>query len=200
VAAEERESPLAASLALTRSIAVGSTNPVKLGAVRAVLGVVAPSAKIESIAVASTVPDQPFGDDETIRGALARAAAAREALNADIGVGIEGGVVEQPDGSMRTCAWAAIVDAHGTSGVGGSLAMSLPAEVAAMIRDGVELGVAMDRLVGQRDTKRGRGAVGILTGGLVDRQRAYEVLVAYALAPFMTRDFYDVSRAAPAPE
>jgi non-canonical (house-cleaning) NTP pyrophosphatase len=59
-----------------------------------------------------------------------------------------------------------------------------------MIRDGVELGVAMDRLVGARDTKRGRGAVGILTGGLVDRQRAYEVLVAYALAPFMTSELY----------
>ena len=55
---------------------------------------------------------------------------------------------------MRTCAWAAIVDAHGRSGVGGSLAMTLPPEVAAMIRDGVELGVAMDRLVGAHDTKQ----------------------------------------------
>jgi inosine/xanthosine triphosphatase len=173
-------------LASTRSIAVGSTNPVKLGAVRAVLGALAPSATIESVAVASTVPDQPFGDDETIRGALARASAARAALNADLGVGIEGGVVEEADGSMRTCAWAAIVDAQGRSGVGGSLAMTLPREVAAMIRDGVELGVAMDRLVGATNTKHGRGAVGILTGGIVDRQRAYEVLVAYALAPFMS--------------
>jgi inosine/xanthosine triphosphatase len=186
VSADNRDS----SLASTRSIAVGSTNPVKLGAVRAILGALAPSATIESVAVASTVPDQPFGDAETIRGALARASAARAALNADLGVGIEGGVVEEADGAMRTCAWAVIVDAHGRSGVGGSLAMTLPSEVAAMIRDGVELGVAMDRLVGARDTKRGRGAVGILTGGLVDRQRAYEVLVAYALAPFMTSELY----------
>lgn len=183
---DERESPLAS----TRSIVVGSTNPVKIGAVRAVLGAVAPWAKIEGVAVASTVPDQPFGDDETIRGALARATAARQALGADLGVGIEGGVVEQADGTMRTCAWAAVVDARGRSGVGGSLAMRLPSEVAAMIRDGIELGVAMDRLIGAHDTKRGAGAVGILTGGLVDRQRAYESLVAYALAPFMTRELY----------
>jgi inosine/xanthosine triphosphatase len=180
------DSPLAA----TRSIAVGSTNPVKLGAVRAVLGALAPSATIASIAVASTVPDQPFGDDETIRGAVARASAARAALNADLGVGIEGGVVEEADGSMRTCAWAAIVDARGRSGVGGSLAMTLPREVAAMIRDGIELGVAMDNLVGANNTKHGRGAVGILTAGLVDRQRAYEVLVAYALAPFVAAEHY----------
>jgi inosine/xanthosine triphosphatase len=180
------DSPLAA----TRSIAVGSTNPVKLGAVRAVLGALAPSATIASVAVASTVPDQPFGDDETIRGAVARASAARAALDADLGVGIEGGVVEEADGSMRTCAWAAIVDARGRSGVGGSLAMTLPREVAAMIRDGIELGVAMDKLVGGSNTKHGRGAVGILTAGLVDRQRAYEVLVAYALAPFVAAEHY----------
>jgi hypothetical protein len=28
--------------------------------------------------------------------------------------------------------------------------------------------------------------VGILTAGLVDRQQAYETLVSYALAPFLT--------------
>ena len=165
-------------------------NPVKLAAARAVLGALAPAATIASVAVASTVPDQPFGDDETIRGALARASAARVALNADLGVGLEGGVVENADGLMRTCAWAAIVDANGRSGVGGSLAMTLPPEVAAMIRDGVELGVAMDRLVGATNTKHGRGAVGILTAGIVDRQRAYEVLVAYALAPFIAAEHY----------
>ncbi|HEX4684394.1 MAG TPA: inosine/xanthosine triphosphatase [Gemmatimonadaceae bacterium] len=177
-------------LATIRLIAVGSTNPVKCGAVRAVLSPLAAGARVEGVAVASTVSDQPIGDEETIRGALARAAAARDALGADLGVGIEGGVVEQPDGAMRTCAWAAIIDASGRSGVGGSLAMPLPSKIARMIRDGLELGHAMDRLVGENDTKRGKGAVGILTRGLVDRQRAYEILVTYALAPFVTPEFY----------
>jgi non-canonical (house-cleaning) NTP pyrophosphatase len=54
----------------------------------------------------------------------------------------------------------------------------------------VELGHAMDRVTGARDTKRGLGAVGILTDGLVDRQRAYEVLVTYALAPFIVPEMY----------
>jgi inosine/xanthosine triphosphatase len=166
-------------------------NPVKIGAVRTVLGALAPNARIDGIAVASTVADQPFGDDETIRGALARARAARDATGAELGVGIEGGVVEQTDGSMRTCAWAVIVDAQGRSGVGGSLAMPLPSTIAASIRDGYELGHAMDRLIGESNTKHGKGAVGILTGGLVDRQRAYEILVSYAAAPFLTPELYD---------
>ena len=178
-------------LLAVRAIVVGSTNPVKIGAVRAVLGPLAPAATIEGVAVESTVPDQPFGDEETIRGAIARARAALAATGAELGVGIEGGVVNERDGGMRTCAWAAIVDAHGTPGVGGSLAMTLPARVAEMIRGGAELGHAMDALVGAHDTKRGAGAVGILTAGLVDRQRAYEVLVTYALARFVTPDLYE---------
>src|SRR5215831_314554 len=178
------------ALAAAHSIAVGSTNPVKIEAVRAVLGPLSPHATISGIAVASTVPDQPVGDDETIRGALARAEAALAATGASFGVGIEGGVVNERDGGMRTCAWAAIVDAHGRAGIGGSLAMSLPPRVAEMIRGGMELGQAMDALVGAHDTKRGAGAVGILTGGMIDRQRAYMMLVTYAAARFLSGQYF----------
>jgi inosine/xanthosine triphosphatase len=174
-------------------IAVGSNNPVKIGAARVVVCSRWPLARVEGVAVSSTVRDQPFGDEETIAGAVARARAARDALDADLGVGIEGGVVEESDGAMRTCAWAAIVDARGTQGVGGSLAMPLPPAVAALVRDGLELGHAMDRLIGAHDTKHGAGAVGILTDGMVDRQRAYEVLVTYALAPFVRAELYTPS-------
>ena len=166
-------------------VAVGSTNPVKVGAVRAVVQRLAPAAQVEGHAVPSGVPDQPWGDDETIRGAMARARAASAIGDAELGVGIEGGVVANADGSLRTCAWVAVVGRDGTEGIGGSLAMPLPARVAALVRGGLELGDAMDRVTGAHDVKRGAGAVGILTGGLVTRQQAYETLVAYALAPFL---------------
>jgi non-canonical (house-cleaning) NTP pyrophosphatase len=68
--------------------------------------------------------------------------------------------------------------------------MPLPEAVARMVRDGVELGHAMDALVASRGTKHGLGAVGILTDGRIDRQGAYEVLVTYALAPFLTPQLY----------
>ena len=179
------------SLQAVRRVAVGSTNPVKVAAVREVLAAAGASVEITSIGVPSTVRDQPIGDDETIRGAVARASAAREATGAELGVGIEGGVVELSDGSMRTCAWAAIVGADGVTGIGGSLAMPLPHAVAELVRGGLELGHAMDRYVNERNTKHGKGAVGILTAGLVDRQRAYESLVSYALAPFITPELYE---------
>ena len=75
-------------------IAVGSTNPVKVGAVRAVMERLGGAGDVSGVSVPSGVPDQPWGDEQTIRGALARARAAREVSDADLGVGIEGGVVE----------------------------------------------------------------------------------------------------------
>jgi inosine/xanthosine triphosphatase len=177
------------ALQSVRLVAVGSGNPVKIAAVRAVIAPLAPVATIEGVPVASSVRDQPFGDEETIHGARTRAAAARAALDADLGVGIEGGCVETLEG-MRTCAWAVIVDRAGKSATGGSLAMPLPRRVARMIRDGHELGHAMDALVAGHNTKQAAGAAGILTAGLVDRQRAYEIIVTYALAPFITPDYW----------
>jgi inosine/xanthosine triphosphatase len=182
------DSPPASLIGVSRVI-VGSTNPVKVAAVVAVLARSGSDAQVAGMAVPSGVRDQPEGDAETIRGATQRATAALQASDADLAIGIEGGVVEEA-GFMRTCAWAAVVSRDGRVGVGGSLAMTLPDRVADLVRQGVELGHAMDRITGGHDTKRGAGAVGILTAGLVDRQRAYEALVTYALAPFLSPAFY----------
>jgi inosine/xanthosine triphosphatase len=169
----------------TARVAVGSTNPVKVGAARAVVSRLAVRASVDGVAVPSGVADQPWGDDETIRGALTRARAAQQAADADLGIGIEGGVVALGDGTVRTCAWAAVVTRDGHEGIGGSLALTLPAHVADLVRGGMELGHAMDAVAGTHNVKHGLGAVGILTRGLVSRQQAYEVLVAYALAPLL---------------
>ncbi len=170
-------------------VAVGSRNPVKIAAATAIVRHAWPDAIVESVAVASGVPDQPWGDDETQRGAIARSVAARAALDADLGIGIEGGVVDE-NGALRTCAWAAVSMADGSVHLGGSLAMPLPPAVAHLVRDGVELGDAMDTVSRSINTKHGAGACGILTAGIVDRQRAYEVLVAYACAPLLAPEFW----------
>lgn len=176
-------------------IAVGSRNPVKVAAVASVVRHAYPSAQVDAVHVASGVPDQPVGDDETRRGALARARAARALLDADIGVGLEGGVVDE-DAGMRSCAWAAVALRDGREFFGGSLAMPLPPAVAELVRQGTELGHAMDALTGHDNTKHGAGAVGILTNGLIDRRQAYEVLVTYALSPVLAPALWERSLAA----
>lgn len=182
-----------------RRIAIGSTNPVKIAAARTVLVRVAPAAEVVGVEVASGVPDQPWGDEQTIEGAVARArlalgqalAEGRVSADAALGVGIEGGVVDDGPRGLRTCAWAAVVDVEGRTGIGGSLAMPLPPAIAQRLRDGMELGHAVDDVIAARDTKRGPGAVGVLTAGLMDRQQAYEPLVTYALARFLRDDMWN---------
>lgn len=181
------------ALNLLQFVAVGSTNPVKIAAMRAVIDRILPGARVEGVSVASGVPDQPFGDEETQQGARTRAQAALGRLTpqgATLGVGLEGGVVRLPDGRLRTCAWAVIVDATGREGVGGSLAMPLPPVVARRVLAGEELGHAMDAVAQTVGTKHGRGAAGILTAGLIDRQRAYETFITYALAPWLAHEYF----------
>lgn len=178
------------ALATVASVVVGSSNPVKVAAVRAVIHRVAPHAAVTGVGVPSGVPDQPWGDAETIRGAETRARGALVVAGADLAVGLEGGCIAMPDGAVRTCAWAVAVDATGRHGTGGSLSMPLPPVIAARLLGGEELGPAMDAVAGLINVKHGAGAVGILTAGLVDRQAAYEVLVTYALSPWLAPEFW----------
>jgi inosine/xanthosine triphosphatase len=183
-------------MSAVRHIAVGSTNPVKIAAVRAVAARAFPGATVEGLGTDSGVPAQPWGDAETRRGALNRARAAL-AAGADLGVGLEGGMVESELGLM-TCAWCIIVDAGGRIGVGGGVHVLVPPAVADTLQAGGELGPAMDQLTGQHNTKQAEGAVGILTAGLSNRQSAYEQLVAMALAPFVRPEYYQVDGRRPA--
>lgn len=178
-------------------VVVGSRNPVKIAAVQAVIARCTASAAVHGIGVASGVPDQPWGDRETRDGALTR---AREALaadvEADLAVGLEGGVVRDANGDVRSCAWAAVVDRRGLVSEGGSLAMPLPPAVIRLLEAGVELGHAMDRVAQTTNVKHGRGAVGLLTGGLISRQDAYEQLVTYALSRWIGRALWEADSVA----
>jgi inosine/xanthosine triphosphatase len=170
-------------------IAVGSTNKVKIRAVAGVAHRIWPEAEILGVDVNSGVSDQPHGDEEAIAGAMRRARSALGELDADLAVGLEGGVTETPRGTY-TNAWCAIVARDGATSVGGSVALPLPPRVAVRLRQGWELGDAMDELTGMKDTKRKMGAVGILTNGLFDREGAYQQIVAYALARHLHPDWY----------
>ncbi len=97
-------------------VAVGSTNPTKVEAVRRIFSQAYPGSEVMGLSVPSGVPDQPIGDEATRQGALNRAHAALEAARADLGLGLEGGVVFTPQGAF-TMGWVAIVDRHGRVGL-----------------------------------------------------------------------------------
>jgi len=208
-------------------IAVGSSNPAKIRAVeQAFLHAIQRSAhpdtkvQIQGFGVASGVPDQPFGDEETCQGAKNRAKSAFAAYRKEHGspphmaVGLEGGL-ERRKVSNRTdlycMAWMAVygrrqaqsVDVLASAdvstyfgdkspifGLSKTACFGLPSKVSELVEQGMELGDADDKVFNRVKSKHGSGSVGILTDGIVDRSMYYEHALYMALTPWIRPDLY----------
>ncbi len=170
-------------------IAVGSENPVKLAAARTTIAQTWPAAEVRGIAVPSGVSAMPMSDAECIAGARGRARAAVAALDAHLGLGLEGGV--QPvDGQLFLTGWVVAVDRSGREGVGSAARLLLPPAVGSAVLAGRELGPLMDELTGRELTNHAEGAIGILTHQLMTRQLSFEAGLAYALVPWLSPELY----------
>lgn len=173
------------------TVICASQNPVKLEAARRAFGRMLPEAeaRVQGIAVESTVSAQPRTSEETLRGAEARASRAREIRpEADFWLGIEGGIDEE-HAAMEAFAWVVVLSPRGW-GRSRSGSFLLPPPVAELVRSGMELGEADDRVFGRRDSKRKEGAIGLLTDGVVDRTDLYEHAVVLSLVPFRRDELY----------
>jgi inosine/xanthosine triphosphatase len=178
-----------------KSIVVASTNPVKVQAARTGFQKMFPDEVFdtEMVNAPSRVSDQPASDAETYTGALNRARQAAElAPQADYWVGIEGGVqecdYEACQAEMMAFAWVVVIGRRNTGdlliGKGRTGTFFLPERIASLVRQGMELGQADDEVYRRSNSKQENGAVGILTGDVIDRARLYEHAVVLALIPF----------------
>lgn len=168
-----------------KTVLVASHNPVKLQAARCGFSRMFPGETftVEPVSAPSGVADQPRSDAETLQGALGRSAnAARLHPEADFWVGIEGGV-QAWGAELCAFAWVA-VRGLGQTGRSRTGTFFLPPAVAELVRQGLELGEADDRVFGRANSKQASGAIGLLTGDVVDRTALYEQAVILALAPF----------------
>ena len=197
------------------NVSVGSLNTAKLEAVRLAFARFFPGKAIvvSGFAAASRVSDQPMSDEETRRGALNRCAATAAANpGADFAVGLEGGCAECTTALpvlpgtellvseactsvtyLECFAWMAVCEpSSGRYGWARTGSFQLPESVASLVRSGVELGVADDRVFGRSNSKQGEGAVGLLTRGAVTRAEYYEQALLLALIPFGLIEHYAV--------
>ncbi len=174
-------------------IILASKNPVKLRAARGGFERMFPDVELDfdTVSVPSGVPDQPMGDEETRRGAKQRAEAARRARpKADFWIGLEGGI-EDHNHQLYAFAWSAVLSKT-RLGESRSASFELPVAVADLVRAGKELGEADDIVFGDSNSKHKAGAVGLLTGNVIDRARLYEPSVVLALIPFHRPDLYPI--------
>lgn len=131
-----------------------------------------------------------MNDEACILGAKNRAVAARDALDADYGFGLEGGVHPWAEGLLLV-GWVAVVDKNGRFGVGGSGRLPLPTQMGNRVLAGEELGDVIDDLLNDHNSKQKGGAVAALTHGILTRTDAFQLGVGYALGPFLATRLYD---------
>jgi inosine/xanthosine triphosphatase len=146
-------------------IIIGSNNPAKIEAVK--------SAFLEGyefypIDVPSGVSEMPFSDEETIKGAINRAANALKEGNGDIGIGLEGGVQETTYG-LLLCNWGALMVKGHDPLIAGGARILLPEEIAVRLRHGEILGQVMDHFTNKQNIRKKEGAVGVFSNGKINR-------------------------------
>ena len=169
-------------------IAVASLNPVKIEAVKAGFQRMFPGVlrTIEGVNMPElSLPSQPLTDAETLYGAEVRAKAVRDIRpGCDTWIGIEGGIDTIAYDTMICFAWAVIIEEGGIIGKARSGSFMIPAEVARLIRSGLELGDADDQVFGKSNSKQINGALGLLTNDVMSRTSLYTDMIAMALIPF----------------
>lgn len=187
-------------------LAVGSTRGPKVEAVRRVLALLGDRARelagaeVVAVDVTGGTPPMPLSLDELLDGARSRAHLAFEALEADgrkadMAIGLEGGIdLRRSDAHGRRgflMSWAYVTDGkRGAHGCGGAIEVPRPL-LDRVVTDGIELAEAVDAFAREHDVRSRQGAWGVLSAGLFDRTRSFEIALVNALAPFYNASAYE---------
>lgn len=149
-------------------IIIGSKNPAKVLAVK--LGFSHYNHAIfNAIDVPTGVNNQPFSDEETIKGAINRAFNAMQSGEGDLGIGLEGGIVQTEYG-LFLCNWGALVVRDLPHPIiGGGARIPLPTEICEQLLEGKELGPVMESYTKNNNVRTQEGAIGIFTNGQIVR-------------------------------
>ena len=183
-------------------IVVGSTRPAKVQAARAAVDAIAliderfRQSTIQPVDVTDVAPRMPMTERAILEGAHIRAQTLIHktctigGAQSLLAIGVEGGLDPLPINGdhyvLKT--WAAVTDGTGW-GFGAGGAIVLPDVVARDVLEGRELGDVIDELAGSA-VRGTRGAWGVLTLDLIDRQDSFRSAILAALAPFYNPALY----------
>lgn len=167
-------------------VGIGSKNPAKINAVKLAFKEINKEVTVLDLDVASGVSDQPFTDEETIKGAVQRAENCLKDHNIDIAIGLEGGVTETEYG-LCVCNWGALVEKGKSPLIAGGARIFLPDEVSLRLRAGEELGPVMDDYANKKNVRKKEGAIGIFTKGLVTREEMFVHVMKLLIGQYLYR-------------
>ncbi|MFX0097321.1 MAG: inosine/xanthosine triphosphatase [Candidatus Hodarchaeota archaeon] len=174
-------------------IAVGTLNPVKIAAVRDILNRIYGKIALISLGVESGVPNQPIGLNQTLNGAINRAKEALKKTNADLGIGIEAGLVRIPFTitGFFDYQFCAIIDRQQWITLGSGSGFEYPPIVIeGVVKKNLEIDEAMENITGIKDMGERQGAVGHLTHGILLRKELTEQSILMAMIPRINVELY----------
>jgi len=175
----------------TVKVAVGTSNDLKLHAVRNVFCSIYNDIELFKLPVDSGVGAQPW-DEETITGAKTRAAAAlTQATDAHFGVGIEAGLLwNEQAHHYYDVQYCAIQDRGGRVTTGHGSGFYYPQIILDGVKAGGTVGEVMSKVTGINDIGKKQGAIGYLSKELLSRETLTEQAVLMAMVPRLT-ELYD---------
>ena len=176
-------------------VAVGSLNPVKVKAARLVFERFFGEVEIQPVKVKISIPAQPIGIDQVIRGAVERAYRALSSVTgSDYGVGLEAGLIPYPwtiTGYLnhQVCA---LVDHELKVTLGSSMGFEFPSRVIERLesREVREAEEVMEEITGIERIGEAVGAIGYLTKNHVKRLDLSIQALTSALIPRLNQKLY----------
>ncbi len=152
------------------NVYVATRNRIKLRAVRDVFAEWHRDVEVNVMAVdpPAGLPEQPLGDG-VARGAIARAKAGLARSDADVGVGIEAGLIRLPEtDAWLSCQVCAVAEHEGAVFLGLGPGYELPEDLRVTVLAGTPLRQAL-RLNLPIEDAEDRGAIHVLSDGRLDR-------------------------------
>lgn len=176
-------------------VVVGSLNPIKIEATRFVFKKFFGEAEVYSVKVETSIPAQPVGIEQVIRGALERAYQALNSMDgSDYGVGLEAGLIPYPGTitgylNHQICA---LVDRELRVTFGSSMGFEFPSKVIESLKKGEveEAEEVMEELTGIERIGEMIGAIGYLTKNSFKRLDLSIQAITSALIPRLNPNLY----------
>lgn len=155
-------------------VAVGSTNPVKIQAVKNAF--MDEEVRIVGCQASSHVRSQPLSDDETRQGALNRAKDCLEKSEAQLTIGLEAGVVFV-HAQVYLCHWGAMVDRRQNEYFTNGPLILLPKGYQEPLLAGQSLEDLMHHSTGIQKLGSKEGAIGVFTCNFLNREQVLTQIV-----------------------
>src|SRR5699024_10448696 len=140
------------------NIVIGSTNPTKIKAVKAVF----PEANVHTASAPSDISAQPMGDNESLLGAMNREKYLREIYPEMYGVGLEGGVMYLENNFFLN-SWGVLITPNEQVYTAAGARIPLPDEFSEKLNQRIELSTLMDDFTNKENVRTREGATGIFT-------------------------------------